>query len=276
MSVTFRLAFLMSAASLISLGATVKHALSAEELEFRDVFVSGEGDYRVIRTPQILATKNGTLLVFAQGRDGLHDQGDNDIILKRVTLFAIISATEITYFTPNEEPEAMRKAESGRYEIYKTTPVIDMLEEVYSLESDTKHVRRDFSPHELSLRWVTSPDGEQGWVGLGSSPAYIDYFFNHNLKPEEPPDQLKIPFTRILVKDNPTNKKISEYEINTPEFAAVLDVWEKYWANGKPGITKDALILELKGQGFSTPSAKAIDRVCRPEHARKGRRAKTK
>ncbi len=53
--------------------------------EFKTVFLSGEKDYALIRTPQILTTHQGTLLVFAQGREGQHDQSGNDIIMKRST-----------------------------------------------------------------------------------------------------------------------------------------------------------------------------------------------
>ena len=47
------------------------------------VFEYGEGNYPVIRTPQLLVTKAGTYLAFAQGRSSSHDRSDNDIILKR-------------------------------------------------------------------------------------------------------------------------------------------------------------------------------------------------
>jgi len=70
---------------------------------------------------------------------------------------------------------------------------------------------------------------------------------------------------------------LGAYSVNTPEFAAVLEVWEKYWADGKDGITKEALVHELVTEhGFTPVSAKAIDRVCRPEYAREGRRSKNK
>ena len=55
----------------------------ATDPTYSEVFVSGENDYHLIRTPQILATRAKTLLVFAQGRDGHHDQSGNDILLKR-------------------------------------------------------------------------------------------------------------------------------------------------------------------------------------------------
>jgi sialidase-1 len=47
------------------------------------VYRAKEGKYAVIRTPQLLVTKAGTLLAFAQGRSSSHDRSDNDIILKR-------------------------------------------------------------------------------------------------------------------------------------------------------------------------------------------------
>lgn len=61
----------------------IARSVFAVEPTFQDVFVSGEGDYALIRTPQILVTHRGTLIVFAQGREGHHDQSGNDIILKR-------------------------------------------------------------------------------------------------------------------------------------------------------------------------------------------------
>ena len=57
----------------------------AAEPTYTEVFVSGENGYHLIRTPQILATRDKTLLVFAQGREGHHDQSGNDILLKRST-----------------------------------------------------------------------------------------------------------------------------------------------------------------------------------------------
>jgi len=53
--------------------------------ELSVVYAQTEGKYEVIRTPQLLATRAGTLLVFAQGRSGSHDASDNDIIVKRST-----------------------------------------------------------------------------------------------------------------------------------------------------------------------------------------------
>ena len=61
------------------------HQMQAAVPTYSQVFVSGENDYHLIRTPQILATRDGTLLVFAQGREGHHDQSGNDILLKRST-----------------------------------------------------------------------------------------------------------------------------------------------------------------------------------------------
>ena len=61
------------------------HQMQAAVPTYSQVFVSGENDYHLIRTPQILATRDETLLVFAQGREGHHDQSGNDILLKRST-----------------------------------------------------------------------------------------------------------------------------------------------------------------------------------------------
>ena len=61
------------------------HSAQAADPTYSEVFVSSENGYHLIRTPQILATRNKTLLVFAQGREGHHDQSGNDILLKRST-----------------------------------------------------------------------------------------------------------------------------------------------------------------------------------------------
>src|SRR4051812_17899408 len=61
-------------------------ALFAAELpepQLHLVYDGKEGAYEVVRTPQLLVTKAGTLLGFAQGRSGTHDRSNNDIILKR-------------------------------------------------------------------------------------------------------------------------------------------------------------------------------------------------
>ena len=55
----------------------------AADPTYSEVLVSGENGYHLIRTPQILATRDKTLLVFAQGREGHHDQSGNDILIKR-------------------------------------------------------------------------------------------------------------------------------------------------------------------------------------------------
>src|SRR4051812_35835813 len=60
-------------------------AARAAEPQFSVVYDGKEGKYEVIRTPQLLVTKAGTYLAFAQGRSDQHDSADNDIILKRST-----------------------------------------------------------------------------------------------------------------------------------------------------------------------------------------------
>lgn len=60
-------------------------AIAAEPPAVSVVYQGQEGKYAVVRTPQLLVTRAGTLLAFAQGRSGAHDRSDNDIILKRST-----------------------------------------------------------------------------------------------------------------------------------------------------------------------------------------------
>ena len=118
------------------------------------------------------------------------------ILMKQVKLFALISADETTYFTPEEDSRAMRKAESGQYEIYDTGPVMSALDEIHRRESGSKGptwdfnpgVPQDFSQQKITLKCVTSPDSEQGMLGHGSSP-------------EDPLDPMVITFSRIRVEN---------------------------------------------------------------------------
>lgn len=54
------------------------------EPRLTDVFVAGEGAYHTYRIPSVIATPNGALLAFAEGRRaGAGDAGDIDLVLKR-------------------------------------------------------------------------------------------------------------------------------------------------------------------------------------------------
>ena len=64
------------------LGDSKNVVSSAAEKEFTDVFVPESDGYPAIRIPSLIATKSGTLLAFAEGRQG-GDHSENDIILKR-------------------------------------------------------------------------------------------------------------------------------------------------------------------------------------------------
>jgi sialidase-1 len=44
---------------------------------------SGEGNYRGYRIPSVILTNNGTLLAFAEGRNGGGDSGNIDLVMKR-------------------------------------------------------------------------------------------------------------------------------------------------------------------------------------------------
>ena len=70
--------------------------------------------------------------------------------------------------------------------------------------------------------------------------------------------------------------KKDAYPIDTPEFAAVIEVWERYWKDGS-GMNQDAIVAELMENGrFTKKRAEAIEMICRPEDARGGGRKKSK
>jgi len=54
------------------------------EPQFTDVYTSSEGGYHTFRIPSAIATRNGTLLAFAEARrTGAADAGDIDLVVKR-------------------------------------------------------------------------------------------------------------------------------------------------------------------------------------------------
>lgn len=56
---------------------------AADAPVFSDVFVAGKDGYAVYRIPSVVTAKDGTVLVFAEGRVNLRDHAENDIVLKR-------------------------------------------------------------------------------------------------------------------------------------------------------------------------------------------------
>ena len=67
------------------LSLLVAAPLAAAEPEFSDVFISGKEGYASIRIPAVIATRSGSVLAFAEGRQRPTDQAENDIVMKRST-----------------------------------------------------------------------------------------------------------------------------------------------------------------------------------------------
>ncbi len=68
----------------LAIGCAPSSVKAAEGVEHTPVFVAGEGDYHTYRIPSLLATSQGTLLAFCEGRvSGRGDSGDIDLLLKR-------------------------------------------------------------------------------------------------------------------------------------------------------------------------------------------------
>jgi sialidase-1 len=60
------------------------HALS-QGLKEKILWRTGEGNYKGYRIPSIVLSQKGTLLAFAEGRNGGGDSGDIDLVMKRST-----------------------------------------------------------------------------------------------------------------------------------------------------------------------------------------------
>ncbi len=71
--------------TLLALTFALPLAAAAAEVTTADVFRAGAEGYASIRIPAVVATKQGTLLAFAEGRQRPRDQAENDIVAKRST-----------------------------------------------------------------------------------------------------------------------------------------------------------------------------------------------
>jgi sialidase-1 len=69
----------------LALALTLATTALAAEPQFSDVFTGGQDGYPVYRIPSVVCSKKGTLLAFAEARQKLIDQAENDIVLKRST-----------------------------------------------------------------------------------------------------------------------------------------------------------------------------------------------
>src|SRR5690242_10509861 len=71
--------FVRSFALVLALNALLRAAPPS----FTDVFINGQKGYPAYRIPSLIATRDGALLAFAEGRASLRDHAENDIVLKR-------------------------------------------------------------------------------------------------------------------------------------------------------------------------------------------------
>jgi len=78
----------ISAMGLLLIGLVFGALAAPEPARFvqasTDVFLGGEAGYHTYRIPSLIVTEHGTVLAFCEARkDGLHDTGDIDIVLRR-------------------------------------------------------------------------------------------------------------------------------------------------------------------------------------------------
>jgi sialidase-1 len=118
-------------------------------------FVGEEGGYSVYRIPSLLVGKNGTLLAFAEGRANLHDQAENNIVLRR-------SGDEGKTWEPLQvvagdghnalnNPTGVLLHESGR---------ILLMYQRYPQALPERKVKEGISGDETCLSFITSSDDE--------------------------------------------------------------------------------------------------------------------
>jgi len=191
----------------------------------------------------------------------------NEILSGEKRLIALISANEFIFFGSENEPENVRKAEFGRYEICEIDVVITALERMHDRLSDPSRDLLTGGPARLTLKQFKSPSGEVGFLG--------DTPWNPETLDDLSPFGIVIPFTRIVVEEALATR--SNYEIQTREYAAIHAVYREFWADGKNSQKKDNIVDWIMTEfGFSKKTAEVIDTICRPENRRKGGNVKLK
>ncbi len=125
------------------------------------------------------------------------------------------------------------------------------------------HVRTTLLNEEgIEVNYVgfISPDPDSEVIGQFRGYAQLDIYL----------DNLDL----LAVDDFLGEEKVNQYLIPTPEFAAVMDIWEKYWSEDKGNTKAFTIVDELQKQGFKEVRARAIEMICRPEKYRTGGRTK--
>lgn len=222
----------------------------------------------------------------------LHDYGVDEypviakrLLLGEIKLTALIAASDsMLYFLPENEfgsvtqaigvfttffgiPNKIKayQAKSGKYEILSIERISKMLDKIYLSEKDPNLRRADGCENTIQIGTTLSPKGEKGYL---VDVVYIE----KNWQVAGSPNIL---VNRILLEEIKTPVPKGKYQVDTPEFAAVIEVWEKYWKDGS-GMTQDAIVAELMGKGFKRVRAEAIEMICRPIDRRGGGHKKKK
>lgn len=207
------------------------------------------------------------------------------LLLGEIKLTALIVASDpgivgrdrTTYFLPDDgfvnqdnfatiltTPNLAKayEVESGRYEILNTESIAEKLDRIYHAEKVLGKVMGPANcQNKIQISHTISPKGVEGDL--------MDLIWIKKDKPGFAPPHVS--YNRILLEEILAPFSSRQYAINTPEFAAVIDVFEEFWSSGKDGEKKDQIVdWIMKKYKFSKKTAEVIDTICRPELRRKG------
>ncbi len=193
--------------ALVISGCTpVKPADSPEPppvVDVQSVFVGGEEGYPMYRIPALIEVPDGGLMAFAEGRQGIMDTGDIDVVMKRSDdggetwsgLHVVIDAGADTAGNPT----AFVEADTGRIWLaYCTNP------------ADSPNERRVWTTHsdDGGATWadpadITSMVGESGWTWYATGPGRgIETSTGRIVVPADHADEAGVMASHVIYSDD--------------------------------------------------------------------------
>lgn len=154
----------LAACGLAAFASILLQGPAYADLEQQDLFISGEGGYAFYRIPVLLATQEGTLLAFAEGRrDGGGDAGRIDTVLRRSTDGGATWGPLQVVWSDGENtcgnPAPVQDRETGRILLLQTWNLATDTERMI-LAGESEDTRRVFASHsdDQGATWAPHRD----------------------------------------------------------------------------------------------------------------------
>ncbi len=230
-------------------------------------------NWRLLAAEQVVAGDMG-LYVIVGNEIVIPVSSFNDLHHRAKSAGAVVPAEEVSFEIIGTGPSGIEYKRCGSY--WNDPFATELLDFITGT-----HTFRLSAPETVALAIL----GERclGPTVVLNERGETCHVFDHSFAEEKVDGTAVLGFTRVFIDENnlavtPVSfaEKADRYPINTPEFAAVIDVWEKYWKSGI-GMNQDAIVAELMAEkGFSRKRAEAIEMICRPLNKRRGGHNKIK